>query len=370
MLLVRPMNLTFASTLLAAVPLVAACTGGERANSGECPAGEICSPDTPRGLHFIGNAMSDQLLGSLFGPAATAVGGTQEIALEWDRGDGVLVAFTLPYAADDDGGIGVAVDSKLGSVVTVRGMGSRKNYLRIVEPSTEELYDRYELAGAAITEMEVVGTDLETLPPGNPDVVWATGEQEIAVAIRGEVQNGSSPRLERLVDTSMQLAMAATERLSWDTLRLPNAAVGNYALTVTAGDKPAATFDVEIVAAADTMVLLGGSSPTVPANSSTSVCFAAMNGQRYVYGLTWTFVVAGQTTVKDHDDVNRNCVSVSSTGMVTGSIPVMASAGGRTASTSVTIGASARSLEVVAQPTSGALLRTESTAGVRASSVE
>src|SRR5688572_11558874 len=104
-----PMKPIFLSTLLAAVPLVAACTGGERASSGECPAGEICSPETPRGLHFIGNAMSDQLLGSLFGPAATAVGGTQEIALEWDRGDGVLVAFTLPYAADDDGALGVSV---------------------------------------------------------------------------------------------------------------------------------------------------------------------------------------------------------------------------------------------------------------------
>src|SRR6187402_2643497 len=89
--------------LVSVSPMVAACTGGERANSGECPAGEVCSPETPRGLHFIGNAMSDQLLGSLFGPAATAVGGTQEVALEWDRGDGNLVAFTLPYRADDDG---------------------------------------------------------------------------------------------------------------------------------------------------------------------------------------------------------------------------------------------------------------------------
>jgi len=353
-------------SLLAAVPL-AACTGGERASSGECPAGEVCSPETPRGLHFIGNAMAGQVLGTLFGPAATAVGGTQEIALEWDRGDGILVAFTLPYVADDDGANGVAVASTSGSVVTVRGTGSRKNYLRIVEPQFDELYDRYELAGAAIESMSLIGTGLETLPPGNPEIVWATGEQEIAVALHGEVQSGNTPRLERIVDTSMQLAMAATERRAWDTLGMPNATVGNYALTVTAGDKPAATMNVEIVAGADSMVLLGGASPTVPANSSTSVCFAAMNGQRYVYGLTWTFVVDGVTVVHDGNDLNRNCVGVSASGMTSGSIPVMASAGGRTASTSVTIGQMARSLEVVAQPTSGALLRTESTAGVRAS---
>lgn len=369
MLRLCPMKPILLNALLA-VPLVAACTGGERANSGECPAGEVCSPETPRGLHFIGNDISDQVLGSLFGPAATAVGGTQEIALEWDRGDGNLVAFTLPYRADDDGANGVAVASTSGSVVTVRGMANRKNYLRIVEPTFDELYDRYELTGAAIESIELIGTDFETLPPGGPDIVWATGEQEIAVALRGEVQSGSTPRLERLVDSSMQLAMAATERRSWDTLRLPNATVGNYALIVTAGDRPAATLNVEIVAGADSMVLLGGSSPTVPANQSTSVCFAAMNGQRYVYGLTWTFVVAGDTIVHDRNDVNRNCVSVSASGMTSGSIPVMASAGGRTASTTVAVGQMARSLEVVAQPTSGALLRTESTAGVRASAME
>ncbi|MBA3453820.1 MAG: hypothetical protein H0T42_12065 [Deltaproteobacteria bacterium] len=249
-------------------------------------------------------------------------------------------------------------------------MASRKNYLRIVEPTFAELYDRYELAAAAIQSIELIGTDYETLPPGNPDIVWATGEQEIAVALRGEVQSGNSPSLERLVDTSMQLSMAATERRAWDRLRMPNATVGTYALTVTAGDRPAANMNVEIVAGADSMLLLGSASPSVAANGSTSICFAAMNGQRYVYGLTWTFVVDGDTVVHDRNDLNRNCVSVSASGMTAGSIPVMASAGGRTASTTVMVGQMARSLEVVAEPTSGALLRTESTAGVRASSAE
>ncbi len=370
MLRVVGMKPSLLTTLLAAVPLVAACTGGERASSGECPAGEDCSPETPRGLHFIGNTISGQVPGSLFGPAPTAVGGTQEVALEWDRGDGNLVAFTLPYRADDDGANGVAVASSSGSVVTVRGMGSRKNYLRIVEPQLDELYDRYELTGATISQIDLVGTDLETLPPGEADVVWATGEQEIAVALLGEVQTGSGVRLERLVDTSMQLAMAATNRRAWDRLHLPNATVGNYALTVTAGDKPAATLDVEIVAGADSMMLLGTAAPSVPANQSTSICFAAMNGQRYVYGLTWTFVVDGQTEVHDKNDLHRNCVSVSASGMTSGTIPVMATAGGRSASTNVAVAQMARSHEDVAQPTSGALLRTESTAGVRASAAE
>ncbi|MDB4961322.1 MAG: hypothetical protein JWP01_1321 [Myxococcales bacterium] len=351
---------------LMSAPLLVACTGGERATSGECPAGELCSPDTPRGLHFVGNAMADQVFGSAFGPAATAVGGTQEIALEWDRGDGVLVAFTLPYAADDDGAIGIAVDSSQGSVVTVRGAGSRKNYLRIVEPTADELYDRYELAGAAITSMRVIGTELETLPPGNPTIVFATGDQELAIALFGEVQNGSSPRSERLIDSSMELAMAASQRVAWDTLRMPNATVGNYALQVTAGDKPTATLDVEVVSGADTMILIGSSQPTVAADGSTSVCFAAMNGQRYVYGLTWTFVVDGRTETHGKSALNRNCVVVSADGLTSGSIPVMASAGGRTASTTVAVGQMARSIEPVAPATPGRLLRSETTAGDRA----
>jgi hypothetical protein len=352
---------------LLSAPLLIACTGGERANSGECPAGEICSPDTPRGLHFVGNAMADQVFASAYGPAATAVGGTQEIALEWDRGDGVLVSFTLPYAADDDGGIGVAVDSSQGSVVTVHGAGSRKNYLRIVEPTADELYDRYELAGAAIKSMKVIGTELETLPPGDPTIVFATGDQQLAVALYGDVQNGSSPRSERLIDTSMELAMAASVRRAWDTLRLPNATVGNHALQVTAGDKPMATLDVEVVTGADGMILIGSSQPTVVADGSTSVCFAAMNGQRYVYGLTWTFVVDGRTETHGKSTLVRNCVVVSASGLTSGSIPVTASAGGRTASTTVMVGQSARSTDLVAPATPGYVLRSETTAGDRAS---
>src|SRR5438132_1112065 len=52
--------------LLLAPLLLAACnTAGERAETGECPVGETCSPATPRGLHFIGNTLAVALVGDV-----------------------------------------------------------------------------------------------------------------------------------------------------------------------------------------------------------------------------------------------------------------------------------------------------------------
>jgi hypothetical protein len=87
-------------------PLVG-CYGGERRNTGECPAGETCSDLTPTGLDFVGNSLIGELL--LSGPRPTAIGGTQAVALEYDRGDGVDIALDLPFSADDDGAAGVKV---------------------------------------------------------------------------------------------------------------------------------------------------------------------------------------------------------------------------------------------------------------------
>jgi len=350
-----------AAALLAAL---GACTGGERAQSGTCPAGETCSPFTPKGLHFLGTQVSGQELEHLFGPAPTAVGGTQDIWLEYDPGDGELVPLDLPYEADDDGGRGIEVVTTSGPVVTVRGVDSRSNYLRIVDPDTSELYDRYELTGAAIERIALVGTEYEKLPSSGPDIVWATGDQEIGVGLFGEAQVGSSPSVMRLVDTSMVLTLSGSERTAWDSVRLANAQVGTYPLTVTAGDRPAATFDVEIVDGATEIVSLSGQMPTIPANSSDNVCFAAMNDGRYVYGLTWTFVVDGHTTVQGKDDLTRNCVRVSDLGL-SETITVEASAGGQSLTVTARVGLSAR-VPGDANTPSRSAVRSEAAAGERA----
>lgn len=358
---------TYLARALLVVPLTAplyACnTAGERAATGECPAGEICSPNTPNGLHFVGNTLADELFGGN-GPAATAIGGTQEVALEYVRASGDRVALDMPYAADDDGGLGVTLVATHGSIVTVKGARSRSNYLRITDPTTGELYDRYTLTGAALTSMRLVGTGFEVTPTDRPELVFATGNQEIGVALVGNVQESGGSTAERIVDTSMILDLPGATRTGWDSLRIANAVPGTYPLMVTAGDKPAASMPIEVVAGADAIASLDAQ-PMVPADSSTRVCFQATSNGRYIYGLTWTFVANGATTVKGASELTRNCVSVSSAGKFSGSIPVSASAGGKSVSVNVLVGLSARRATDVTPTTSG-VSRSVATEGDRA----
>ncbi len=315
--------------------LLAACTGGERANSGECPAGEVCSTATPRGLHFIGDITSDGVLDSLTAPAATAIGGTQQIALQFDRGDGVLVALDLPFDADADTAAGVKVDGTTGSIVTVRGVGSAENYLRITDPATTDLYDRKMLDGAALDSMALFPTDLENTPAGS-ELAFATGPQMIGVALFGKVQVGDSPLTERIVDRSMVIAGAGATQLAWDAVHVA-ATAGTSTLSVTAGDKPAASLDLVVVDHADAVVGLPDNPTGIPALGGAELCFQATTGTRYVAGFAWTYTVDGVAT---QPELERNCVNVS-TVKTSGTIAVVAKAGGQMASVNVAIGASA-----------------------------
>ncbi|HEX5058974.1 MAG TPA: hypothetical protein VFV99_06420 [Kofleriaceae bacterium] len=318
------------------LPLVG-CYGGERRESGKCPAGELCSDLTPGGLDFVGNGLIGELL--LSGPRPTAIGGTQAVALEYDRGDGVDVALDLPFSADDDGAAGVKVDATSGSQVIVRGMGSRSNYLRILD-SDGLLMDRKELTGAALDTMELVPGWFESVP-ADKLIAFAPGKRELGVALYGDVQGTGGPRSERLIDTSMELTLAGSTRKAWDTLEV-EAVVGTTSLAVTAGDKPTANLDIVVADHADTVSLIQPAPTTVMPNSSASVCFQANTGGRYLAGLNWTYVVdGGEPVVKGDGIFTRNCISVS-TQKTSGIIIVQASAGGQSAQTQLTIGAGAR----------------------------
>lgn len=324
---------------LLTLPLVG-CYGGERYNTGECPAGETCSDLTPTGLEFIGNGLYGELL--LSGPRPTAIGGTQAVALQYERADGVDIALDVPFTADDDGGLGVKVDAISGSQVVVRGAGSRSNYLRILD-SDGLLMDRKELTGAAVDTIALIPEDME-LVPADKQVAFAPGPREFGVAIYGDVQTSSGPRSQRLIDTSMELSLAAATREGWDSLSI-NAVVGTSTLAVTAGDKPAANVDFVVVDHADSVSSIEPLPPSVSSTQSATVCFQALAAGRYVAGLTWTYVVDGTSTVKGDGTLQRNCISVSTT-KTTGTVSVQATAGGQSASLALAVGA-ARSLTPV-----------------------
>lgn len=339
-----------------------ACYGGERRHTGNCPAGEVCSELTPRGLDFIGNQLVGELL--LSGPRPTAVGGTQTIALEYDRGDGVDIPLDLPFTADDDGGRGIRVHSVSGSQVTVLGVDSRSNYLRILDEDGL-LMDRKELTGAALERIELVTADFENVPDNRP-LAFASGPRTFGIALYGDVQTSSGRRSERIVDTQMEVSLAGVERVEWDTFEL-DAKLGTHTMTVTAGDKPPATLDFVVADLADSLAVLEPAPTTISPGSSTTVCFEAVVAGRYIAGLSWTFVVDGVTTVQGDETLMRNCISVT-TEKTSGTVSIQASAAGQTTSLTLGVGAMAReSKDALAAPQVRATSYAIPTAGDRAS---
>lgn len=313
----------------------AACTGGERANSGQCPAGEVCSPKTPNGLHFIGNQLADDL--NLVGPSPTAIGGTQDIALQYDRGDGILIALDLPFTADDMGGAGVKIVSTSGSVVSVSGQGSFTNYLRILDAADGTLFDRKQLTGASLDTIELLPMNLERIP-AHAQLAFATGDFDIAIGLYGQVQESGGPTPERIVDSTMSLDLPGATKTAWDTLHNAGATVGTRTLTVTAGDKPAAQLDVVVVSAADQVAPLDAPQSLMP-NIASDVCFTATAAGRTVVGLPWTFTVDGVSEA--HATFAPNCISVT-TAKTSGTVSVVGAAGGQMATLQLNVGAAAR----------------------------
>ncbi len=303
---------------LASLAPLAACDLGERATTGDCPAGEVCSDDTPRGLHFEGAELGDTLISG--GTLPTLAGGTQSIRLTYDPGTGGIRDLDRPYVADDEDGAGVRVERTSGPVVTLRGVASRANYLRITDPDGA-LYDRKQLQGASFVELKLMPKQPEWIPPGEA-VVLAPGARDVTVAVLGQVPGGAGPV--RVVDESMGIELAGATRRSWDTIGVPALAVGHHAMKVTAGNRPAAALDVEVVAGADEIVAQPVQAP-IEAGRAATVCFSARAAGRHVAGLTWTFASDNGTAVRS---LFPNCAAV--TAERAGNLTVTASAGGRT----------------------------------------
>ncbi len=308
--------------LLFVLAVIPACVGGERSD-GQCPAGETCSPETPSGLQFIGSSLVGAFV--VGGPLATAIGGTQEIELDVEAAIGVYVPLNLAYTVDDDGGTGVRFDHQNGNIVTVRGAGSFSNYLRILDATTNDLFDRKMLAGAQIDTIAAAPATFDEIPMGMP-VAYAAGQVDVGVELSGAVQESSGPSVQRLVDTSMVATLDGATQRAWDTLELPNASPGDYALSVTAGDSSAAQLTVSVVDGADAMVAIDPASTIAPGDD---ICFAATNTGRFVAGLAWSFTINGVPTTG-----TANCVSGD---QPSGSVTVTASAGGQTATVEMTV---------------------------------
>ena len=114
------------------------------------------------------------------------------------------------------------------------------------------------------------------------------------------------------------------------------AAPGTTTLTVTAGDKPAANLDIVVVDAPIRSCRSTARITSTP-NLSADVCFSA-SGHAHVVGLPWTFTVDG---VPAQGSLEPNCVTVSTT-RTSGTIPIVGSAGGQSATLELMVSAMAR----------------------------
>jgi hypothetical protein len=324
-------------TAILALPLLAVgcAEPGERAATGDCPAGETCSDDTPNGLYFLGTPLVGVLTG---GPETTAIGGTQEITVETEQSTlGDYDPLTLPFVADDDGGLGVKVIDHTGAVVSVQGVATRSNYLRILSASTGELYDRVMLDGAAIDDIVLTGASYESTPP-DLEQVWYIGTQSVGIALVGFVQGNSGPELQRLVDTSMQIDAAGSTRPAWDTLHFANAQVGVTTVSVAAGGAAPRDLSLEFVDHADAIALTENDDgiQTVTAGHTGIVCFSATNAGRFIHGLTWTFTIDGLSETHPQTQTISNCLVVDATmKQPLDVIAITASAGGKTSTLDV-----------------------------------
>jgi|GEM_PF-1763266 len=324
--------------------ILAACDGGDRFNDdGTCPVGETCSPAVT-GLEFVGESPTDLVF--TFDLLPTAVNGTQDITLEYRKPQiGMTVPLDLPYTTDDNGGPGVVVDSVNGPTVTVHGIAPNANYLRILDPDGT-LYDRKVMVAAEIDSIALVSSDLE-LPPAGETVVFASGDARIVVALKAASGD-------RLVDSSMTLAMDGASRIEWDTVLLAGATAGTRSIVVTAGDRSPATLDVIFVDGADAIDAIDPPA-TVPVGSLSLICFAARNAGRFVTGFSdWAITTDNG---KADDALITNCVAL--TPAVAGPVHLTVHAGGMTVPFTMTATAQ---VAPVASPER----RVRSTAGERA----
>ena len=270
----------------------AGCNGGDRANGGECPDDEVCSPKTSEGLYFRSYGYANRLVDD--GPEITAIGGSQTV----DLYSKALISLPLSFAFGVDAGTNVAAAVKGPHLITLTGVKLGSNYVRITDPDDGTLFDRISVGAAPISRIMVSGAKEPTTDP----VVVFTAQSQLAVELFDKENR-------HLVDESAMISGGTITRGNqWDTASfVGQVAPGDQTITVTAGGRPAANLEVRVVAAVEQVAAIAPPA-RLYVNESVSVCFRATTGNARVVGLPWTFTLNG---VAKTDLLTRNCTSIS-----------------------------------------------------------
>jgi hypothetical protein len=292
--------------------------GGDRANGG-CPEGETCSPDTPDGLYFTGSPLGDAYPPVTGKPQRIALGGRETISVFRDED---ATSEFLGFAAAA-GSQGITVGDVAGNSVVVTGVASGSDYLRIVDPRNDELFDRVMLTIAPIDHVALLPPRLDLLGDRAlfddtlPAVVYkaSTLSNRFVIALFDEADV-------RLVDESLsvqQVGGFATMASAWDGLRQTQAlAPGTYTIDVGFGDGSTAALEVTLVDRADAVTWVEGQdlgARTAPGDglglgAVGHYCFRATNAGRPVLGESFAFSASGVLGVTPE---GQGCVRVEPT---------------------------------------------------------
>ena len=181
-MLLRTHLITSFGLLCASLVACLATEKGDRAATGACPAGEVCSEATPMGLLFTGQFFFDDEEAVRLGPVL--VGGEFELGLSV-HGSGQFPNYEArvddeqTFTAEVGTGVfGPTNDAgepiyNIDNHLVLRGVSPGNTRVRIVNPDTGELFDRLTMDVYRLDHIEArnVRRDGEPLLAGCPNMV-------------------------------------------------------------------------------------------------------------------------------------------------------------------------------------------------------
>ncbi|MFH2006424.1 MAG: hypothetical protein ABI333_07555 [bacterium] len=168
----------------------------------QCPAGEICSPETPSGLYFKGPDFGDDFWFPDHTVAVTAVEGTQSIEIDAAGWFESIYDFDADCSASPFSVIEIEPP-----FVTVRANSTGSSLLRILDRHNGELYDRLTIESLPVTAVEVAvarGWFLITAWEEHPTRLYYGG---IPLRWLARLKSGD----DRLVDESLTFTVPDTD---------------------------------------------------------------------------------------------------------------------------------------------------------------
>jgi hypothetical protein len=298
--------------VVALVFSVASGSKGDRATTGVCPEGEVCSPDTPDGLYFKGPGFADGFLNNDVHP--TAVGGQQTIDI-----DPVGLFHDLSSFDAETTDPALAVTRVDPPEVVISGVSVGSAYLRIFEPLTGALYDRLTVMTAEVDTIEVEPAVYESSFEDDDlhaPLYW--GDAPLPWIARLHSSSNT-----RLVDENLTFADATasgalvTQGYTWDLAEVtPTSGVNAVSVSATSGSGVVGEGSADLAHDVD-FILLDPNTPvpeTHDASEPLTLCFAAYFGERRILGVPWEVTVTGPNGEEPVYAIpglfERNCVTV------------------------------------------------------------